>query len=771
MAKIHNPQDQNGIDLINQTILDGEVADLIDKISEEEQARITADEELTKTINDEITRAKAEELRLDTAINGEIVRAEKAESDLKIAINDEIARAKEAELSLDSKISSEIANERIERIAADTELDNSIKTETANREKQYGSLKKEIDTEVAERKNAILKEVNDRDEAISTAITEEVADRNEAISKAIEDEVADRNAAIAAEAAKIGTAIEDAIAAEVTNRNAAIAEKVEEETTRATAAESDLSAKINNSIIITQEVTGETSPINVRGFGDVIQTTGLLSAVTLYCPSSQNTSYNTWLKVFEKTDSGNVYRGISDSALTHGANETLTYTFQTSDILLEATKTYFFVFATDSQKASTSFAANNDSTDCCIKAVARAAGDTCGICGSTGFSPNTSKKAKYNLIQVSTEFNTALSTHSDDNKLHFENDEKESLFNDVNSIIEFSFSDSNQSEAAPASQDNADAMGIKFTAPASKNVKRIKIACRASQSTGNTNPVWAKIWDLTNGFASATLVTTSNKAVTHRPNGNDIEFDIAFDFDDLNLVAGNIYGITNVDTEENKNSGNITAGAVKTCYRTFNIKNSGIFKAAFINDAVNGEHSINHSPIFALEYNIPLAEEINKKQNIEDALTITDVNNAINEQTTDLVDTTTLSNILGDYVPQTTIFKLSSSTENIIFEPAISSEQQTITVSTGSDFAIFAANAVSSNSIISVAVEPIVPGQQELNINISLQETPTATTQCVIIVDTICDNANYNNSQHVAKIIPVQIIVAENTNTEAETQE
>lgn len=76
MAKIHNPQDQNGIGLINQTIFDAEV-----QRATREESRIDA------KLDTEIGRSTTEDARLDNKINAETSRATTAENNITSNLN------------------------------------------------------------------------------------------------------------------------------------------------------------------------------------------------------------------------------------------------------------------------------------------------------------------------------------------------------------------------------------------------------------------------------------------------------------------------------------------------------------------------------------------------------------------------------------------------------------------------------------------------------------------------------------------------------------
>ena len=115
MAKIHNPQDQDGILLINQTVFDGEVAArtgavtlLQSNIDNEVADRQAADSTLQSIIDAEKERAIITESTLSTVIVDEVSRAEEAEAALQSAINTEKDRAMTAELNLTDALSDEI---------------------------------------------------------------------------------------------------------------------------------------------------------------------------------------------------------------------------------------------------------------------------------------------------------------------------------------------------------------------------------------------------------------------------------------------------------------------------------------------------------------------------------------------------------------------------------------------------------------------------------------------------------------------------------------
>lgn len=107
------------------------------------------------------------------------------------------------------------------------------------------------------------------------------------------------------------------------------------------------------------------------------------------------------------------------------------------------------------------------------------------------------------------------------------------------------------------------------------------------------------------------------------------------------------------------------------------------------------------------------------------------------------------------------IFDLERNVDKVVFDIATSTEPQTVKLVL-SEGKIFAGNVVVSNPVISAALGMINPGGDKmLNVNIGLQETPPGSMNLYVIVDTICDDNICSNAQHVAEVIPVEIIVSE----------
>ena len=164
MAKIHNPQDQDGIFLINQETFSEEVsarsaADTLlqSNIDVEIQNRITA-------VENEKTRAEEAETTLQNNINTEKERAITAESSLTTALQNEAARAQEAESTLRNNLNDSIEevqtlaennSDRLNLLHTNIEsLDAAISEETTNRETAITTLAENLEAETNRAKNA-----------------------------------------------------------------------------------------------------------------------------------------------------------------------------------------------------------------------------------------------------------------------------------------------------------------------------------------------------------------------------------------------------------------------------------------------------------------------------------------------------------------------------------------------------------------------------------------------------------------------------------------
>lgn len=705
MAKIHNPHDENDIKLVNQTALDGEISTLENAISTE------------------TSRAEGEETKLAGNLANETTRATDAETKLSNDLAAEITRAAGAEAELDERLTAEISG----REAAVNEIKTAIGD--INENTTVANL-------IANNTSAINNEIN------------RASAREDSLNTLINDEITRSTAK--------DTTLENTINQEITRstaRDTALEDTINQEITRATTAEEVINIKIGaiDERFEQKFENNSTNSINCRGFGDLINNSGFLKSVTVYCPGSGNTSQSVYLKVFEKTTAPHIFKGISDAPLTHGLNNTLKYTFENSSIVLEKNKEYFFVFSTEAQKESTQFSDDNrDSVDCCIKRASKSNTTPGGLLGSAGYS-RTDLQSIYVIEQE-----PSLSKLTEDNKVSISalNAEVEKIKNNLSSTY------SNLEEAAQHTKDNCNAKGIQFIAPENGCLTDLYIACRDNNGSINANPQYAKLWDITNGYGTnAVLKAVSLNTQIHNINTNE-DYDLKYIFKNVELIKGNKYAVNTV-LEANKDDASISTGLINGCYRTFDLKNSGILKAAFINDDATGENSISHSPILSLTMIGEIAKKIDEKLDIEDALTMVDVNEAIGTATADFVNSATLSSTLENYqlkseVPSTPIiYKFNRDKDiNLTFGETDETLTDTVILTTDNNIKIITANAV-GDSFITVSQE-ILDNTLTLT---ALINKPAVSTSTHIIVDSICDSAAYDNAQHVCHVIPVTITV------------
>lgn len=712
MAKIHNPHDENDIKLVNQTVLDGEISTLENAISTETSRAEREETKLAEDLANEITRAITAETKLTNDLAAEVTRAINAETTLTNNLAAETTRAGNAEAELDERLTTEISGREV--------AINEIKTVIGD-----------IDENAT-----VANLISDNTSAINNEISRASA-REDSLNTLINDEIT-----------------------RSTTKDTTLEDTINQEITRATAAEEVINIKIGaiDERFEQKFENNSTSPVNCRGFGDLINNNGFLKSVTVYCPGSGNTSQSVYLKVFEKTTAPHIFKGISDAPLTHGLNNTLKYTFENSSIVLEKNKEYFFVFSTEAQKESTQFSdGNRDSVDCCIKRASKSNATPGGLLGSSSYS-RSDLQAIYvieqepSLSKLTEDIKVSVNNNSD--SISALNVEVEKIKNSLSSTY------SNSEEAAQHTKDNCNAKGIQFIAPENGYLTNLYIACRDNNGSIDTNPQYAKLWDITDGYgANAVLKAVSLNTQIHNINANE-DYDLKYIFKNVELIKGNKYAVSTV-LEANKDDASISTGLINGCYRTFDLKNSGILKAAFINDDATGENSISHSPILSLTMIGEIAKKIDEKLDIEDALTMVDVNEAISTATADFVNSTTLSSTLENYqlkseVPSTPIiYKFNRDKDiNLTFGETDETLTDTIILTTDDDIEIITANAV-GDSFITVS-------QEILNNTLTLTaliNKPAMSTSTHIIVDSICDSAAYDNAQHVCHVIPVTITV------------
>lgn len=459
MAKIQNPQDQNGINLINQTLFD---------IEHEE--RVTREDDIqTKLTN--ITGYAFEEVQSDVNIS--------------FRIDKEVERASNEENRIEEELNEKINEESIRATAKEDEIAN--------------ELSAEIDRATKEDENLVI------------AIKAESDRASEAENEIIE------------------------------TLSSFVGENITTETETLISAERDL---ILGQIEQKFESTN-TSPITVRGFGEIIQKSGQLKSIKLSCPTSSNTTNEVWLKVFEKITDGNTFIGISDNTCTHGTSETLLYTFDNSDVYLYANKEYYFVFCTEGQKDLTVYYSSNHSADCCLKSAPNSS--TGGVLGSDGYS-NTQRKPIYNIfLNNSVVDKAAFDAHISDKNIHLSADERVALdemkTNFTNNISEIN-------------TDNLNTYGFMVKAPRSGSLKNVTTFCRESGSASGQE-TYLKIWNEANECIGCSV----NK-FAHSLNAVH-----EYNFENITLEKDEYYKFSYVEDESQKTT-NETSSNVLVCLKS-----------------------------------------------------------------------------------------------------------------------------------------------------------------------------------------------------------
>ena len=219
MAKIHNPQDQDGIVLINQTVFDGEVSDrtqadtqLQTNIDNEVDARIQADTQLQTNIDSEVNNRTQADTELQTNIDNEVNTRIQADTQLQTNIDNEVGRA----TSEEEKLLAAIEAEETRAIDKEDKLNTAIE---------------------AEETRAIAKETT-LNEAIS-ALDLKVDGINQTLTN--------EDGSIRAEIETVEAAVNDEVEARTVG-DALINSAISKEVTRATGVETDLLAQITNEI-------------------------------------------------------------------------------------------------------------------------------------------------------------------------------------------------------------------------------------------------------------------------------------------------------------------------------------------------------------------------------------------------------------------------------------------------------------------------------------------------------------------------------------------
>jgi hypothetical protein len=325
--------------------------------------------------------------------------------------------------------------------------------------------------------------------------------------------------------------------------------------------------------------------------------------------------------------------------------------------------------------------------------------------------------------------------------------------------------------------ENAAAQGFSFVAPMSGTISNIKVHCRTS--------------GVIQGDSSSLVVYTAEKLTeslneqTH--NRNAI---LDFTFDSFTAVAGEKYRCI-----FEKNGAKINSCISTTPIGIYNSTDS-IFQGKIQNANIQDHSGANVNAIFEIVYADAKLDEILSlciKNNISSlghidnntkhitssersawnakatTQNIADLESRVNTNISTLATKAEIANfVTADIVDEKIaafehhkpIFDINRDVDKVTFNLASSAEPQTV-VLTLSEGKIFAGTVVASSSAISASLSTINPGvDTSFNVNIGLQETPAESGMAFVIVDTICDSTEYDNAQHVAEVIPVEIIVA-----------
>ena len=320
--------------------LDQEIQDRIDDVNAEEIRANRVEAELQNSLQEEISRATDAEATLatninqvDNKLNNEIDRSIEADNTLTEALDTESTRAIVAETILEDKIETEIsaeANTRADednrlnnklnieqetRYAKDNELQNNLNIESQNRIDADNTLQENLDTEItraitnetiledkidAEIARAINKDAtlaenissldSKLDEEVDTLTsrisTEEAraADRENEIENSLTTTISDEIDRATTAENNIQEALDNEITRAIVNETI-LEEKIEAEEVRATEAESSLNSKINNLDLATVGEAGKYIKL-------INQTNGKVSATSENFDTDFNTVTN-----------------------------------------------------------------------------------------------------------------------------------------------------------------------------------------------------------------------------------------------------------------------------------------------------------------------------------------------------------------------------------------------------------------------------------------------------------------------------------------------
>lgn len=327
MAKIHNPQDQHGNQLINEIVFNSEIALLGEEVSGERTRAMEEEGNIREALNTEIgdrVNSVEEERNRATTKEGEIVNEiNKLKGDL-LAESD---RAK----SVETQISLILTNNIDELKAKDTDIDNNIKNTIA----QINEINDHI-TDI----NGNIDTINGKIESANGLISE-----NTISLSSLGEQTTELKGQI--------TALDTKITSETANRESEVIrleDALAEEKSRAKTEEENI---LNATLIYDGTFGNWNTPSDRRDkancyhFKLISPKTGYIKSLKIQCRqegAATPNNTNTFIKI-TKEDETDIL-GQSINALPHTVNAISIYEFDKS-ILIEAGTLYKFMFITE----------------------------------------------------------------------------------------------------------------------------------------------------------------------------------------------------------------------------------------------------------------------------------------------------------------------------------------------------------------------------------------------------------------------------------------
>ena len=734
MAKIHNPQDQDGILLINQTAFDGEVS-----------ARTEADTLLQSNIDNEVADRQAADSTLQSIIDAEKERAIIAESTLSTVIVDEISRAQEAETTLQSAINTE----KDRAMDAESNLTDALSGEVTRAQQAESTLNDSLGAEVLR--------ATEKENRISAVIDGEVQN-------------------FSTDKLTAGTYSSSL------NKPSAI--------------------NIHNSIFpagIIKSIEIPDANITSARHLSVKVVDGLSDTIVDY--TSSNTSTTKW----------NFDKFIKK----HNISDNVYYKLVLSDAAGNSSNIYFGnIPYNNGNFANCGFGGNWPNPDSDLTAENGATGIACI---NIEFEPNLNDKIQDTAETITTVINT-LETKVDEHvealdevdaslltKINEEKEARISADENINTLIADETSRATTAEEVlsatiesvderlsniegkaefttleqqPTTTSQWTALEFKDNSHWVSNVSNKRITS-ISFKVANTvsTPHYLGVYD-TRTAGSKILVATST-GTTWEANGNATftfaepiiipgKFEIFLLNEPISgnhtadLPAPNVF-VESYVTEGTQNyripEGNWASNAKKAFYVTFNFVTD---RLGTLEAGVEAHKADTVKHITAEERSAWNAKAtVENVSDLESRINTTVQTLATKAEIADFVTEEVVDQKIATAEHHKPIFDLERNVDKVVFDIATSTELQVVNLVL-SEGKIFAGNVVVSNPVISAALGVINPGVDNmLNVNIGLQETPTSSMNLYIIIDTICDDDACSNAQHVAEVIPVEIIVSE----------